>query len=456
MRGEKKVVRELSLECIEPNAAGIDVGAREIYVAVGRDRAPEPVRCFSTFTEELRAIAAWLKQCGVVTVAMESTGVYWIPLYEVLEEAGLGVCLVNSRHVKHVPGRKSDVSDCQWLQYLHSVGLLRASFRPEASICALRALSRHRSNLVEIAAVHVQHMQKALTQMNLQIHHVLSDITGKSGLAIVDAILAGKRDPEQLAFLADRRIHAEKETVIKSLVGNYRSEHLFTLRQSLEAYRHYQKMLVDCDGEIEQHMSQLPTHPNGGQRPASLGSGAGGKRRKNQFHMDMGKELYRVLGTDLTLVPGLNALTAHTLVTEIGTDLARFPNVAAFSSWLALCPGSKKSGGKILSSRTRKSNSRVSHALRLAAQTLHRSHSYLGAYYRRMRARLGAPQAITAAAHKLARIVYHLISTRTAYDESVFAQEEQKQTIRNQHRLRKQALALGFQLVPITMPEVVH
>ncbi len=219
MRGEKKVVRELSLECIEPNAAGIDVGAREIYVAVGRDRDPEPVRCFSTFTEELRAIAAWLKQCGVVTVAMESTGVYWIPLYEVLEEAGLGVCLVNSRHVKHVPGRKSDVSDCQWLQYLHSVGLLRASFRPEASICALRALSRHRSNLVEIAAVHVQHMQKALTQMNLQIHHVLSDITGKSGLAIVDAILAGKRDPEQLAFLADRRIHAEKETVIKSLVG---------------------------------------------------------------------------------------------------------------------------------------------------------------------------------------------------------------------------------------------
>lgn len=453
MRREKKEVRELSLECIEPNAAGIDVGAREIYVAVARDRDPEPVRCFSTFTEELRAIAAWLKRCGVASVAMESTGVYWIPLYEVLEEAGLRVCLVNSRHVKHVPGRKTDVSDCQWLQYLHSVGLLRGSFRPEAAICALRALSRHRSNLVEVAAVHVQHMQKALTQMNLQIHHVLSDITGKSGLAIVDAILAGKRDPEQLAKLADGRIHAERETVIKSLVGNYRSEHLFTLRQSLEAYRHYQKMLVDCDREIEQRMGQLPNQPNGGQ---PLEGNKRGKRRKNQFHFDMGKELYRVLGTDLTAVPGLSALTVHTLVTEIGTDFGRFPNAAAFTSWLTLCPGSKKSGGKVLSSKTRKSNSRLAAALRLAAQTLHKSHSYLGGYYRRMRARLGAPQAITAAAHKLARIVYHLISTRTAYDENVFAQEEQKQTIRHQHRLHKQALALGFQLVPISHQQVVH
>jgi transposase len=453
MRREKKAVRELSLECIEPNAAGIDVGAREIYVAVGRDRDPEPVRCFSTFTEELRAIAAWLKQCGVASVAMESTGVYWIPLYEVLEESGLRVCVVNSQHVKHVPGRKSDVSDCQWLQYLHSVGLLRGSFRPEAGICALRALSRHRSNLVEVAAVHVQHMQKALTQMNLQIHHVLSDITGKSGLAIVDAILAGKRDPEQLARLADGRIRAERETVIKSLVGNYRSEHLFTLRQSLEVYRHYQKMLLDCDWEIEQRMGQLPNQPNGGQ---PLEGHKRGKRRKNQFHFDMGKELYRVLGTDLTLVPGLSALTVHTLVTEIGTDFSRFPNVAAFTSWLTLCPGSKKSGGKVLSSKTRKSNNRLAAALRLAAQTLHKSQSYLGAYYRRMRARLGAPQAITAAAHKLARIIYHLISTRTAYDESVFAQEEQKQTIRHQQRLRKQALALGFQLVPISHQEVVH
>ena len=446
----------LSLECIEPNAAGIDVGATEIYVAVPADRDPKAVRCFATFTEDLRAMAAWLRQCGIVTVAIESTGVYWIPVYEVLEDAGLRVCLVNSQHVKHVPGRKSDVSDCQWLQYLHSVGLLKASFRPESEICGLRALSRHRASLVEVASVHVQHMQKALTQMNLQIHHVLSDITGKSGLAILDAILAGKRNAEQLAGLADGRVHADKETVVKSLVGNYRSEHLFTLRQSLEAYRQYQKMLADCDREIQQRMGQLPNHPTGGEPPPSVNIAGRGKRRKNQFHFDMGKELYRILGTDLTAVPGLNALTVHTLLSEIGSDLSRFPNVGAFTSWLTLCPGNKKSGGKVLSSRTRKSNSRASTALRLAAQALHKSQSYLGAYFRRMRARLGGPQAITAAAHKLARIVYHLITTRTPYDEGVFAKEEQKQNIRNQHRLQKQALALGFQLVPIPHPQVVH
>jgi transposase len=442
----------LTLDCIEPNAAGIDVGATEIYVAVAADRDPKPVRCFATFTDDLRAMGRWLQQCGITTVAMEATGVYWIPVYEVLEEAGLRVCLVNAHHVKHVPGRKSDVRDCQWLQYLHSVGLLRASFRPESAICALRSLSRHRANLVELAAVHVQHMQKALTQMNLQIHHVLSDLTGKSGLAILDAILDGKRDAEQLAGLADGRIHADRETVIKSLVGNYRSEHLFTLRQSLAAYRQYQKMLVECDRELQQSMGELPDRPHGCQPPSPLQGSKQGKRRKNQFHFDMGKELYRVLGTDLTAVPGLNALTVHTLVSEIGTDLKRFPTVAAFTSWLTLCPGNKKSGGKVLSSKTRKSKSRAAAALRLAAQTLNKSQSYLGAYYRRMRARLGAPQANTAAAHKLARIVYHLISTRNAYDESIFAKEQQKQNIRYQHRLHKQALAFGFQLVPIPQP----
>jgi transposase len=455
MRSGKKQGRSLSLECIEANAAGIDVGATEIYVCVGAERDAKPVRCFATFTQDLQAMAAWLLGCGIRTVAMESTGVYWIPVYEVLEEAGLRVCLVNSRHVKHVPGRKSDVSDCQWLQYLHSVGLLQASFRPEGAICALRSLSRHRASLVEVASVHVHHMQKALTQMNLQIHHVLSDITGKSGLAILDAMIAGRRDAEQLAELADGRIHADKETVVKSLVGHYRSEHLFTLRQSLEAYRQYQKMLADCDREIERHMEQLPGHGGGGEPPCSV-KGRGGKRRKNQFHFDMGKELYRVLGTDLTDVPGLNALTVHTLVSEIGTDVSRFANAGAFASWLTLCPSNKKSGGKVLHSGTRKSKSRAGKALRLAAQTLHKSQSYLGSYYRRMRARLGGPQAITAAAHKLARIVYHLISTRTAYDESVFAKEEQKHNLRHQHRLHKQAQALGFQLVPLPNPEVVH
>ncbi len=443
---EKKTV--LSLQCIEPNAAGIDVGATEIYVAVPPERDPQPVRRFATFTEDLRQMAAWLQQCGISTVAMESTGVYWIPPYDILEAAGIAVCLVNSQHVKHVPGRKSDVSDCQWLQYLHSVGLLQASFRPDSAICALRALSRHRASLVEVATIHIQHMHKALTQMNLQIQHVLSDITGVSGLAILDAILEGRRDAKQLASLCHGGVRAPQETVIKSLVGHYRPEHLFTLRQSLAAYRHYQQMLIECDQEMEQHLRQLQGNADSGNpplAPAALAS----KRRKNQFHFDMRKELYRILGTDLTAVPGISSLTAHTILAEIGPDLSRFRSSTAFASWLTLCPGNKKSGGKVLSTKTRKSNSRVSLALRLAAQTLHKSQSYLGAFYRRMRSRLGAPQAITAAAHKLARILYHLLTTRTAYDESVFAREEKKQAVRQENRLRKHAKAIGFQLVPI-------
>jgi transposase len=438
----------LSLECIEPNAAGIDVGATEIYVAVPLGRDEPSIRKFQTFTADLREMAEWLKRCGVTTVAMESTGVYWIPPYEILEEAGIKVCLVNSKHVKHVPGRKSDVRDCQWLQYLHSVGLLHASFRPEAAICEIRALSRHRASLVELAAVHVQHMHKALTQMNLQIHHVLSDITGMSGLAIVEAIVAGERSPAQLAALCNRNVRSSRETVMKSLVGNYRSEHLFTLRQSLQAYRQYQTMLADCDREIEPRLRQLNGKNGSGQNPLRPSVPAR-KRRKNQFYFDMSTELHRIFGTDLTAVPGISSLTAHSLLAEIGPDLSRFPNAAAFTSWLTLCPGNNKSGGKVLSSKTRKTSSRVSRALRVAAQSLHKSQSHLGAFFRRMRAKLGPPQAITATAHKLARIIYHLLTTRTAYDEGVFAKEELKQALRHENRLRKQAKNLGFQLVPI-------
>src|ERR1700733_10360296 len=243
-----------TLPVLHPDAAGIDVGASELFVAVSADRDPHSVRSFPTFTRDLHALADRLEQCGIHSVAMESTSVYWIPIYQILEARGLEVYLVNAKHVKNVPGRKTDVSDCQWLQYLHSVGLLRASFRPPGFICAIRSLWRHRSSLIQMAAEHVLHMQKALDQMNLQIHHVLSDITGMSGLAVLDAILAGQRDPQQLAGLVQSRVHADRETVSKSLVGNYRAEHLFTLGQSLEAYRQYQKMLVDCDREMEQYM----------------------------------------------------------------------------------------------------------------------------------------------------------------------------------------------------------
>ena len=440
----------ISLECIEPNAAGIDVGATEVYVAVPPERDSAPVRCFKTFTEDLRQMATWLRQCHIHTVAMESTGVYWLPPYEILEEAGICVCLVNSKHVKHVPGRKSDVQDCQWLQYLHSVGLLHASFRPEEKICAIRSLSRHRASLIEIAAVHVQHMHKALTQMNLQIHHVLSDITGISGMAIIEAIVAGERDPVRLAALCDQKVRSDQQTVIKSLVGNYRPEHLFTLRQSLLAYRHYQQLMAECDREIEQLMQRLNSKIDPSQNgPTPLAGSGKQKRRKNQFYFQMAPELHRIFGVDLTAVPGISALTAHTLLAEIGPELNRFPNVAAFASWLALCPASNKSGGKVISSKTRQTNSRASRALRIAAQTLARSRSHLGNFYRRMRARLGAPQAITATAHKLARIVYHMLSTGQAYDETVFLNEDRKQAHRHEKHLRKQANEIGFQLVPI-------
>ena len=443
--------RSLSLECIEPNAAGIDVGATEIYVAVSADRDAEPVRCFKTFTGDLQQMAAWLKQCGITTAAMESTGVYWIPAYEMLEEAGLRVCLVNSHYVRNVPGRKSDVSDCQWLQYLHSVGLLKPSFRPDAAICALRSLSRHRASLVESAAVHIQHMHKALTQMNLQIHHVLSDITGISGMAIIEAIVAGQRDPLPLAGLCHAKVHADRQTVIKSLTGNYRPEHLFTLKQSLAAYKNYQQLLAECDREIQRLTNNMPGKIDGGTTAGPKPTRQ--KRRKNQFHFDIGSELHRLFGVDLTAVPGINALTAHTLLAEVGPDLSRFPSADAFANWLALCPGNKKSGGRVLSSKTRPTSSRLSHALRVAAQTLARSQSYLGNFYRSMRARLGAPQAITATAHKLARILYHLLTTGDAYDESVFAREQLKQNLRLQKRLSKQAQNLGFQLIPITSAE---
>ena len=284
------------LPVMRPDAAGIDIGATEIFVAVPTDRAAQNVRSFPTFTQDLYALAEWLKQCDIQTVAMESTGVYWIPLFQILEASGFEVCLVNARHVKNVPGRRTDVSDCQWLQFLHSVGLLRASYRPEQEVCAVRSLLRHRESLVQMAATHVNHMQKALDQMNLQLHHVISDIVGQTGLAIVDAILAGQRDPFMLAKLRNDRIKASEEVIAKSLVGDYRHEHLFTLRQSLAAYRSYQKLIEDCDREIRQHLEdfkppeQLEPPESRTPRPTS---------RKPSPDGILKSELQRVFGVDL-------------------------------------------------------------------------------------------------------------------------------------------------------------
>ena len=346
----RKPRKAMNLPIVEPNAAGIDIGATQIFVAVPPDRDSEPVRCFQSFTIDLEKLADWLQQCGIRTVAMESTGVYWIPLFQILERRKIDVRLVNAHHVKNVPGRKTDVADCQWIQHLHACGLLRGSFRPEDDICAIRSLWRHRDNLIELATIHLQHMQKALDQMNVQLHHVISDLAGTTGLAIVDAILAGERDPGKLAELRDWRIRASKETIMKSLVGDYREEHLFTLRQSLKCYRHYQGMIEEVDQQVKSMMQQLPSKVADGDKPPKEKN-----PRKTPWRNEpprLRDDLYRAFGVDLTQVPGINTLTAQMLLTEVGPDLSRFPTAAAFCSWLRLCPNAKVSGGQVLSSKT--------------------------------------------------------------------------------------------------------
>lgn len=448
MKKTRQQTKIANLPTIEPNAAGIDIGATQIFVAVPPDRDPEPIRWFNTFTVDLEALADWLEKCGIKTAAMESTGVYWIPLFQILERRGIEPRLVNARHVKNVPGRKSDVTDCQWLQHLHSVGLLNGSFRPAQEICALRSLWRHRESLIQMASTHLQHMQKALDQMNLQIHHVISDIAGTTGLAIIDAILGGERDPHALAALRNWRIRASRETIVKSLIGDYREEHLFTLGQSLAAYRQYQKMIAEVDQKVGEMMSRLPGNVDPVEHPVPKARNPRKTPYRNE-PAELREDLYRIFGVDLTQIPGINPLTAQVLLTEIGADLSRFPTVSAFCSWLRLCPDKRVSGGKVLSSRSRPTKNRASLALRMAAQSLHRSESFLGEYFRRMKARLGAPKAITATAHKLARIVYHLLTTRQSYDESLFIHQELKFKKRRETRLRALARQFGFDLIPV-------
>ena len=443
---KKGATRNTMLPVMRADAAGIDIGATEIYVAVPADRAEENVRCFPTFTQDLYALADWLTECRVKTVAMESTGVYWIPLFQILEERGLEVCLVNARHVRNVPGRRTDVSDCQWLQFLHSVGLLRASYRPEQEICAVRSLLRHRQSLVQMAATHVHPMQKALDQMNLQLHHVISDITGQTGLAIVDAILAGERNPQALAALRHERIKATGEVIAKSLVGDYRPEHLFTLRQSLAAYRSYQELIAECEKEIRHCLDDVrPSPPSDGANPDQPQS----QRRKLSEEGMLHSQLKRIFGIDLTKIPGIRAGIAQTLLGEIGPNFTKFRSASAFASWMGLCPDNEISGGKVLWVGTRKVNCRAATALRMAAQSLHHSKSALGDFYRRMRAKLGAPKAITATAHKLARIIFHLITTRQEFDDSHFAADQLRHQKRQEIKLRAKAKAMGFELIPL-------
>jgi transposase len=436
---------------LEANAAGIDIGAREIFVAVPSDRDENPVRVFATFTEDLNEMARWLVNCRITTVAMESTGVYWIPLYDVLEQYGIKPCLVDARNMKNVPGRRTDWHECQWLQYLHSVGLLRAAFRPEADVCAVRVLMRHCSDLAEMSHQHIQHMHKALTQMNLQIHHVISDITGLTGLSIVDAILDGQRDPVELAKLRDPHIRATKETIRKSLVGNWRPEHLFTLKQARRMYQHYREQIRACEQEIEKLVVRFQPRVDPVKRPLPLDRKKRYRNRKSKGGgqsacFDSRMESYKLFGVDVTQIPGLLLMTLR-LFSEVGRDMSRWPTAAHFVSWLALCPDNDISGGRVLWTGRRRAKNPAGQIFRLAAYSLHHDETPLGDYLRRMKSKLGPAAAITATAHKIAIIFYTMVKNQAEYDLTSWAQRNTEREKRFEARLRRQAEARGYKLV---------
>ena len=405
---DKPKRRGPKLEVTNPNAAGIDIGSASHYVAVPADRDDQPVREFKSFTVDVHKLADWLDACGVDTVAMESTGVYWIPVYEILERRGFTVLLVNARHVKNVAGRKSDVLDCQWLQQLHSYGLLRGAFRPADQVCVLRSLSRQRAMLLRLQARHIQHMQKALVQMNIQLANVISDVVGETGQKILRAIVAGERDPYALAGMKNVRIKASAEEIAQSLRGNWRDEHVFALKQALELFDFYAERVADCDALIEQQMIKLHQHD-------SLPGKARKKSNRNNPKFDVRTRLYQMCGVDLTRIDGIDVCTAMTVLSEVGVDMSKFPTAKHFAAWLGLCPGTKISGGKVLGSKTQKCANKTAQALRQAASCLKNSQSALGAYYRRMCAKMDKPKAITAAAHKLARLIYSMITKGEEY-----------------------------------------
>jgi len=454
-----------SMPVVHPHAAGIDVGSVEHWVCVPEDSVPEGeanVRSFGGFTADLDQLVEWLLAGGIKTVALESTGVYWIPLVQKLEAAQIEVILVNARHLKYVPGRKTDVKDCQWLQQLHSYGLLNGSFRPTEDICALRSLLRHRQNLIESAGREVQHMQKALQQMNVHLHHAVSDLVGATGLRILDAILAGERDPKVLVELRDDKLCTKttKVELEKALEGDWQEEHLFVLSQALETHRHLLKQVVQCDEQIKKALAEvkMPEHqePEGPlpQNPKAKET-ADTKPKKKRFHrnktgpslkLDLTEELKRLCGVDLTQIIGLSVLSVLIIISEIGLDMSRWRHAKAFCAWLGLCPRNKISGGRVLDSRTAHVVNRVSILLRIVAPSIGKTDTWLGIFHRRMRARLGPAGANTATARKLACLVYHLLKYKEQYidvDQMIFMEKIRTQRI---NRLRKQAQELGMQL----------
>jgi transposase len=443
------VLENTNLTLVNPDAAGIDIGSEEHWVCVPPDRAKHDVRKFGAFTNDLYAIATWLSKCNIKTVAMESTGVYWIPLFQVLEKSGFEVYLVNGRHIKNVPGRsKTDRLDCKWIQKLHSFGLLSPSFRPEDEICKLRAFLRHRDNLIRFSAQHIQHIQKSLHQMNLLLDKVVSDVTGVTGLRILEAILAGERDPVKLAKLKDPRVFASQDEIARALHGDYREEHLFVLRQSLDFYKYIRKQIINCDREVERLLKKMDRKINSKTSPLPSKTSTHRKPQRNDPTFDLRTHFYEILGVDATQIPGFQTSTVQTLTSEAGIDMSKWKNEKYFTSWLALCPDPDISGGKTIKNKTKKSQNRAALALRRAARSLSRSQSWLGAFYRRMRARIGGPKAITAAAHKLAIVYYLMVKNGTEYKElgeDYYIKHNEKRALK---KITQQAKKLGYDLVP--------
>jgi transposase len=439
---------------VTSNAAGVDIGAHEIVACVPDGDDQQIVRTFGTYTADLQTLADWFVDRGIETVAMESTGVYWIPLFEELEARGLHCCLISAQSIKRVPGRKSDVLDCQWIQTLHSYGLLSASFRPDADFVALRTLLRHRAQLLEHRAPHVLHMQKALLQMNIQLSQALSDVTGTTGLRIIRAIVAGERAPHTLAALRNYRCKKEADEIALALTGTWREEHLFVLRQALALFDFYTVQISACDAQIEGAFSVIKPRFESALNTPVLPESPMPPRRKPHSHSKNAPEgntrahILRITGVDLVAVHGMSDSLAQTILAEIGTDMRKWPDDKHFCSWLGLAPKNDISGGKVLKSRTMKNRNRAAQAFRMAAQSVIRSHCAFGAFYRRLKGRLGPAQALVATAHKIARTVYHMLKHRVPYYDIGAAEYNQRFREREMHYLQKKAAKLGYKLSP--------
>lgn len=422
---------------INEHAAGIDIGSSSHYVCLIGASGKQEVKEFGCYTNELNKLANWLTENKVTTVAMESTNVYWIPLYEILETKGFDVVLANAKYVKNVPGRKTDVQDCMWLQQLHSCGLLHASFRPEDHICVLRGFMRQRDNLVKGAGIHLQRIQKALMQMNIRLDKAVTDISGETGMKIIEAIIDGERDPVNLAKLRNWRVKKDEAEIAEALLGNYRQEHLFSLAQEHKLYRFYQTMISECDNEIADYYKKINSDKSNDNDDGN---------RNNSFSLQA--ELIKMTGVDLAKIPGLDLLSIQTIIAETGVDHSKWPSEKHFTSWLGLSPANKITGGKVLSSRTRKVNNRASSTFRMAAMSAGRSKkSALGAYYRRLKSRIGAPKAITATARKIAVLFYNMLKYGEEYVEKgleYYEKQYEERTIKN---LVERAKSLGFNLV---------